>query len=65
MGLDEERTAKEGLKVPSWRPKDQPWATNWHLHMRNEQVSPLCRMCNESDETIAHVVSECPKLAQT
>ena len=29
-----------------------------------EDESPLCRMCGMEDETVAHVVSECPKLAQ-
>ena len=27
-------------------------------------MSPLCRMCGTEDETVAHNVSECPKLAQ-
>ena len=29
-----------------------------------EDVSPLCRMCGTEGETVAHIVSECPKLAQ-
>ena len=29
-----------------------------------EDVSPLCRMCGTEDETMANIVSECPKLAQ-
>jgi len=29
-----------------------------------ENVSSLCRMCGKYDETIAHITSECPKLAQ-
>ena len=45
--------------------QDQALCTN---NMRKvvygEDVSPLCRMCGMEDETVAHVVSECPKLAQ-
>ena len=29
-----------------------------------ENVSPLCRMCGERNETVAHLVSECTMLAQ-
>ena len=29
-----------------------------------EKVSPLCRMCGERNETVAHLVSECTKLAE-
>ena len=29
-----------------------------------ESVSPLCRLCGEREETVAHVVSECKVLAQ-
>ena len=29
-----------------------------------ENVSPLCRLCGEREETVAHVVSECKVLAQ-
>ena len=29
-----------------------------------ENISPLCRMCGERNETVAHLVSECTKLAQ-
>ena len=27
-------------------------------------MSPQCRMCGTEDETVAHIVSECPKLAR-
>ena len=30
-----------------------------------ENVSPLCRLCGEREETVAHVVSECKVLAQS
>ena len=45
--------------------QDQALCTN---NMRKvvygEDISPLCRMCGTEDETVAHIVSECPKLAQ-
>ena len=45
--------------------QDQAIATN---NMRRvvfgEDVSPLCRMCGKANETVAHIVSECSKLAQ-
>ena len=44
--------------------QDQALATNWRQHMRSKEVSPLCRLCKTWDETVAHIVSECPKLAQ-
>ena len=31
----------------------------------NENISPLCRLCGERDETVAHLVSECMILCQT
>ena len=30
-----------------------------------QDVSAKCRMCGEGDETVAHIVQECTKLAQT
>ena len=27
-------------------------------------ISPKCRKCNQKDETINHIASECPALAQ-
>ena len=30
-----------------------------------ENISPLCRLCGERDETVAHLVSECKTLCQT
>ena len=38
---------------------------NYHRHtIDKENVSPLCRMCGERNETVAHLVSECTKLTQ-
>ena len=35
------------------------------FHFDHLEESPLCRMCGSKGETVAHVVSECSKLAQT
>ena len=32
--------------------------------IRHERISPRCRRCGEKDETINHIASECPRLAQ-
>lgn len=46
--------------------QDQALATrNYKVTILKEQGSKKCRMCNERDETIMHILSECPKLAQT
>ena len=29
-----------------------------------EDISPICRLCGEREETLAHIVSECKTLAQ-
>ena len=40
--------------------------TNYtRFHIDHTAESPLCRMCGRKGETVAHVVSECSKLAQT
>ena len=44
--------------------QDQALATNWRRNMREKEISPLCRLCKEYNETVAHIVSECPRLAQ-
>ena len=33
-------------------------------HIDKTDNSPLCRMCGEREETVAHIVSECSQLAQ-
>ena len=44
--------------------QDQALRTNWiKSNIDKEDISSKCRMCGERDETIAHVVSECQKLA--
>ena len=45
--------------------QNQATRTRWtEKNIYNEDVSPKCRMCDERDETIAHVVSECKVFAQ-
>ena len=40
--------------------------TNYtRFHIDHTAESPLCRMCGSKGETMAHVVSECGKVAQT
>ena len=46
--------------------QDQALNTNWHAHniIKNKSVEK-CRACNEHPETVAHIVSGCPRIAQT
>ena len=45
--------------------QDQSLRTNWiKANIDKQNISSLCRMCGKADETIAHVISECEKLAQ-
>ncbi|XP_043480435.1 uncharacterized protein LOC122510089 [Leptopilina heterotoma] len=37
---------------------------NYHQHKIGRQVSPMCRLCGESNETSTHILSECPALAR-
>jgi len=50
----------EALITPA---QDQALDTKGHkakmLHTTND---PKCRMCKEKDETVAHIVSACPKM---
>ena len=34
-------------------------------YIEKENISPLCRLCGQRDETAAHLVSECKTLCQT
>ena len=46
--------------------QEQALRTNYtRFHIDHTAESPLCRMCGRKGETVAHVVSECSKLAQT
>ena len=45
--------------------QDQAIRTNnIRKHIHKEDISSMCRMCGKFDETIAHIVAECPSLAQ-
>ena len=54
----------EGLLIAA---QDQALRTNYIKHKIDKVPgsSPLCRMCRNHNETIDHILSACPKLAQT
>ena len=73
-GIDWDRTwqwiAKRDLKGCTealiCSAQGQALRTNYtRFHTDRTAESPLCRMCGSKGETVAHVVSECGKLAQT
>ena len=45
-------------------PRNKLWEQVMRFHIDHTAESPLCRMCRSRGETVAHVVSECSKLAQ-
>ena len=46
--------------------QDQALRTNAiKAKVEKQNLSPLCRMCGEKDESMQHLVGECSKLAQT
>ena len=52
----------EGLLMAA---QDQALRTNnVKCHIDKQNISPLCRMCRERDETVSHITAECSKLAQ-
>ena len=73
-GIDWDRTwqwtAKGDLKgyteALTCSSQEQALRTNYmRFHIDHTAESPLCRMCGSKGETVAHVLSECSKLAQT
>ena len=53
---------KEGMIMAA---QDQAIRTRYILGATDETyISPKCRKCNQKDETINHIASECPALAQ-
>ena len=53
----------EGLIIPA---QDQSLATrSYHNKIIKDGTDPKCRMCNEFEETIDHIVAGCPVLANT
>ncbi|XP_068738999.1 uncharacterized protein [Montipora capricornis] len=52
----------EGLLTAA---QDQALRTNSIKNrIDKEDVSPMCRLCGEREETVSHIVAECKKLAQ-
>ena len=52
----------EGLLTAA---QDQELRTNSIKNRIDEEdVSPMCRLCGEREETVSHIVAECKKLAQ-
>ena len=52
----------EGLKLAA---QEQALRVNWIKGMLDKQdCSAKCRVCDERDETVAYIVSECSQLAQ-
>ena len=48
------------------RKGDQALKTNAiKAKVEKQNLSPLCRMCGEKNESMGHLVKECRKLAQT
>ena len=53
----------EGLIIAA---QDQSLATRlYHHQVIKDGTSPLCRLCNRYDESIEHILYECPELAKT
>ena len=53
----------EGLLIAA---QDQSLATrSYHSMIIKDGTNPKCRMCNEFEETIDHIVAGCPVLAKT
>ena len=52
----------EGMNTAA---QDQALRTNAiKAKVENQNLSPLCRMCSEKDESMGHLFGECSKLAQ-
>ena len=53
----------EGLIIAA---QDQSLATRlYHSNIIKDGTNPLCRMCGKFDESVDHVISGCPELAET
>ena len=44
--------------------KEENWKNKALLKIRHKTIPTKCRMCNQMDETVSHLVSACLKLAQ-
>ena len=57
------KTTNRSINNGSTRPAIN---TNWYsYHILKNSPSDKCRLCNEHPETIEHITTGCPKLAQT
>ena len=57
---------KKGTESLLMAAQDQALATrNYKVNILKERGTKMCRMCDERDETVMHILSECSKLAQT
>ena len=65
MELVEKGTIKKETEGLLTAAQDQAIRTNSIKNrIDKEDVSPMCRICGEREETIGHVTAECKKLAQ-
>ena len=63
VGLEAET---DGLLVAAHAGQDQILPTRSYQHrILNQDVNPMCRVCNSYQETIDHVTSGCPELAKS
>ena len=62
--IKEEKLKRE-TESPIIAAQDQAIRTNYLIAtIDRSQDDPKCRMCKQNNETISHIVSGCPKLAQ-
>ena len=62
--IKEEKLKRE-TESPIIAAQDQAIRTNYLIAtLDRSQDDPKCRMCKQNNETISHIVSGCPKLAQ-
>ena len=62
--IKEEKLKRE-TESPIIAARDRAIRTNYVIAtIDRSQDDPKCRMCKQNNETISHIVSGCPKLAQ-
>ena len=65
MGLVEEGSLKKETESTIVTAQDQILCTrNFRNVVYGENTQSVCRVCGAADETVAHIVSECSKIAQ-
>ena len=55
------RKETEGISMVA---QDHASRTNYIKRIDKQDVSPMCTLCGEREETISHIVADCSKLAQ-